>query len=61
MTTGGFQRGGTYVVAGGHGGLGRGLSAELARRYGARVVWLGRRAEDAEIATGLAELRAAGG
>ena len=45
MTPGGFRRGGVYVVAGGHGGLGRGLSLELARRYGARVAWLGRRAE----------------
>ena len=61
MTPGGFRRGGVYVVAGGHGGLGRGLSLELARRYGARVAWLGRRAEDAEIAAGLAELGAAGG
>ena len=61
MTPGGFRRGGVYVVAGGHGGLGRGLSLELARRYGARVAWLGRRGEDAEIAAGLAELGAAGG
>lgn len=61
MNAYGFKRGGVYLVAGGAGGLGRTLSLYLARNYGAKLAWLGRRAEDAEIAAGRAEVVAAGG
>ncbi|KKY08582.1 SDR family NAD(P)-dependent oxidoreductase, partial [Xanthomonas phaseoli] len=44
-----FRPGGVYVIVGGAGELGQVLSEHLVRQYGARVVWLGRRAEDATI------------
>ncbi|MEV4517107.1 SDR family NAD(P)-dependent oxidoreductase, partial [Dactylosporangium sp. NPDC049525] len=48
-TGGGFRRGGVYVVVGGAGGVGVAFSEYVARVYGARLVWLGRRNLDAEI------------
>ncbi|WP_437836519.1 SDR family NAD(P)-dependent oxidoreductase [Sorangium sp. So ce1153] len=44
-----FRRGGVYVVLGGAGRLGEALSEYLIRTYGARMVWIGRRALDADI------------
>ncbi|MEU7305621.1 SDR family NAD(P)-dependent oxidoreductase, partial [Streptomyces sp. NPDC007206] len=44
-----FRRDGVYVLIGGAGDLGVRLSEHLVRRYGAHVVWVGRRAEDAAI------------
>ncbi|HEY1110353.1 MAG TPA: SDR family NAD(P)-dependent oxidoreductase, partial [Opitutaceae bacterium] len=61
MSAQGFKHGGVYVLAGGAGGLGRTLSLYLARRYGARVAWLGRRVEDDAIAAARTEVAAAGG
>lgn len=49
------------MIAGGAGGLGRTLSLYLARTYGARLAWFGRRAEDAEVIAARAEVTAAGG
>ncbi|OHX19451.1 SDR family NAD(P)-dependent oxidoreductase [Chromobacterium sphagni] len=45
-----FRQGGVYVVIGGAGGVGEAFSEHLIRRYQARMVWIGRRAYDAEIA-----------
>ena len=56
-----LREGGCYVILGGAGGLGRVLSRHLAERWGARLVWLGRRAEDEDIRAALAEVRVAGG
>ncbi|MDA0704507.1 MAG: SDR family NAD(P)-dependent oxidoreductase, partial [Proteobacteria bacterium] len=56
-----LREGGCYVILGGAGGLGRVLSRHLAERWRARLVWIGRRAEDGEIRAALAEVRAAGG
>ncbi|GGP81511.1 hypothetical protein GCM10010185_64360 [Saccharothrix coeruleofusca] len=44
-----FRRGGVYVLVGGAGDLGVVLSDHLARTHGARLVWVGRRAEDDAI------------
>ncbi|MBT6119011.1 MAG: SDR family NAD(P)-dependent oxidoreductase, partial [Rhodospirillaceae bacterium] len=52
---------GCCVILGGAGGLGRVLSRHLAERRQARLVWIGRRAEDDAIRAALAEVRAAGG
>jgi polyketide synthase PksN len=56
----GFREDGVYVIAGGAGGLGVALSEHLIRRYGARVAWLGRRAQDARIDAAIAALSAFG-
>jgi polyketide synthase PksM len=47
---------GVYVVIGGAGGLGEVFSEHLIRRHGARMVWIGRRAADEEIASRLDRL-----
>ncbi|MFI1761426.1 SDR family NAD(P)-dependent oxidoreductase [Streptomyces sp. NPDC020800] len=44
-----YRRGGTYVVIGGAGGIGEVWTERLIRDYGAHVVWIGRREEDAAI------------
>jgi polyketide synthase PksN len=41
-----YRQGGVYVLIGGAGGLGEVFTEHLIRRYGAHVIWLGRRAED---------------
>ena len=41
-----YRSGGVYVILGGAGGIGEAYSEHLIRRHGARIVWLGRRAED---------------
>ncbi|MFJ4966514.1 SDR family NAD(P)-dependent oxidoreductase [Streptomyces sp. NPDC088729] len=53
-----YRRGGVYVVIGGAGGLGEQWTRHVVRRYGAHVVWIGRRPQDASIQ---AKLDAAGG
>ncbi len=55
-----FKQGGLYVIVGGAGGLGRAISAHLMRRYGARIVWIGRSARDAGIERQLAALPSGG-
>ena len=49
------------VISGGAHGLGRALALELARRYHGRLVLLGRRPIDDQIAALIGELRATGG
>lgn len=46
---GAIREGGTYVIAGGAGGIGLTISELLARNYHARVIWLGRRPLDEAI------------
>ncbi|MCH4875290.1 SDR family NAD(P)-dependent oxidoreductase [Pseudomonas sp. TMW22091] len=55
-----YREGGVYVVVGGAGGLGVVLSDYLIRRYGAQMVWLGRRAEDELITQQRTRLAALG-
>ena len=50
----GFRREGVYVVIGGAGGVGEVLTHHLIGRYDARVIWIGRRAADDDIAKKLA-------
>ncbi|WP_262704979.1 MULTISPECIES: SDR family NAD(P)-dependent oxidoreductase [Streptomyces] len=56
-----FRRGGTYLLVGGAGGLGRAVARHLARQYAARLVLIGRRPLDQLPDTLLSELREAGG
>lgn len=56
-----WRKGGHYLIVGGAGGIGQVLSQDLARRHGAKVTWIGRRARDGSIDTGLAAIREAGG
>ncbi len=44
-----YKQGGVYVVLGGAGGLGEVWSRWMIERYAAKIIWLGRRAEDADI------------
>ncbi|MFD0431962.1 KR domain-containing protein [Streptomyces zhihengii] len=50
-----LRQGGTYVVVGGAGALGTVISEYLIRRYGARMVWLGRRPRDARVEAAIAQ------
>ncbi|WP_330276270.1 SDR family NAD(P)-dependent oxidoreductase [Lentzea sp. NBC_00516] len=47
--TSAIRRGGVYVLIGGAGDLGVVLTEHLARTHGARVVWVGRRAENDDL------------
>ena len=53
-----YRDGGVYLVIGGAGGIGAVWSQHLIRQHRARVVWIGRRALDAQIAAKLDELTA---
>jgi acyl transferase domain-containing protein/acyl carrier protein len=55
-----YRDGGVYVVAGGGGGIGAAWTEHVIRTHGARVVWLGRRAEDETIRSGIARLAEVG-
>ncbi len=59
--TGGFRRGGVYLLAGGLGEVGRRFAVELARRFAARLVVLGRRPAGEVVDRLAAGVRAAGG
>ncbi|MET4727079.1 acyl transferase domain-containing protein/acyl carrier protein/SAM-dependent methyltransferase [Lysobacter enzymogenes] len=59
-TDGGFREDGVYLIVGGAGGVGEVFTEHLLRRYRARVVWVGRRPADAQIAAKLARLAALG-
>ncbi|NNC24889.1 KR domain-containing protein, partial [Salinisphaera sp. USBA-960] len=59
-TDGGFREDGVYLTVGGAGGVGEVFTEHLLRRYRARVVWVGRRPADAQIAAKLARLAALG-
>ncbi|MEJ2125518.1 MAG: SDR family NAD(P)-dependent oxidoreductase, partial [Alphaproteobacteria bacterium] len=51
-----YRRGGVYVVIGGAGGIGEVWSEHMIRRYGAQIVWIGRRAPDDAIEAKLERL-----
>ncbi|WP_368313902.1 SDR family NAD(P)-dependent oxidoreductase [Luteibacter sp. CQ10] len=55
-----YRDGGVYVIVGGAGGLGEVFSEHLVRHHRARVVWIGRRAEDDDIAARIRRLGAVG-
>ncbi|QMU78259.1 SDR family NAD(P)-dependent oxidoreductase [Streptacidiphilus sp. PB12-B1b] len=55
-----YKEGGVYVVLGGAGGIGRLWSEDLIRRYGAQVVWIGRREKDTGIQAEIDRLAALG-
>ncbi|MGW1409041.1 SDR family NAD(P)-dependent oxidoreductase [Streptomyces sp. NPDC002403] len=44
-----YREGGVYVVIGGAGGLGTVWTRHVVQRYGAHVIWIGRRPQDASI------------
>jgi len=44
-----YQKHGVYVVIGGAGGLGAAWSQYMIHRYQAQIIWLGRRAQDADL------------
>ncbi len=56
-----FKRGGTYFIVGGAGGIGYQLSRHLAAEHQARLVWVGRREEDAQIREQMREVERLGG
>lgn len=56
-----FKTRGSYVLLGGNGTVGRRLSRALAERAGARLIWLGRRALDADTEKEMAEIERLGG
>jgi FkbH-like protein len=56
-----FREGVTCLVLGGAGGLGFAFSEHLARSRKAKLVWLGRRAEDDAIRAKIARIRELGG
>ncbi|MGL6097414.1 MAG: beta-ketoacyl reductase, partial [Fimbriiglobus sp.] len=60
-TRAGFRRGGVYLLSGGLGEVGRRLAVELARRFAARLVVIGRRPGGDDAARLAAAVRAAGG
>ncbi|MCH0540318.1 SDR family NAD(P)-dependent oxidoreductase [Streptomyces sp. MUM 203J] len=55
-----YREGGVYVVIGGAGGLGEAWTRHVTENHGARVVWLGRRPQDASIEARLHAARGRG-
>ena len=55
-----YRAGGVYVVIGGAGGIGNAWSRFMIREHGARLVWIGRRAEDDAVRTVLDALGTVG-
>ncbi|MBW8688280.1 SDR family NAD(P)-dependent oxidoreductase [Chitinophaga rhizophila] len=55
-----YRQGGVYVVIGGAGRLGCAWSEYMISRYQARIIWIGRRAQDAEITASIQNLSAIG-
>ncbi|MEO9614006.1 MAG: SDR family NAD(P)-dependent oxidoreductase [Nitratireductor sp.] len=55
-----YRRGGVYVVLGGAGGIGEVWSEYMIRTYQAQVIWIGRRAKNAEIQSKIDRLAALG-
>lgn len=56
-----FRDGGVYLILGGAGGLGLALSRHLARAHRAKLVWIGRSAENDSIRERMAAVRGDGG
>ncbi|WP_162002409.1 SDR family NAD(P)-dependent oxidoreductase [Streptomyces sp. CB01881] len=55
-----YKEGGVYVVLGGAGGIGELWSEDVIRRFGAQVVWIGRREKDDAIQRKIDRLGALG-
>ncbi|GAB7028627.1 hypothetical protein JCM4914_00880 [Streptomyces platensis subsp. malvinus] len=55
-----YRESGVYVVIGGAGGLGEAWTRHVVETYGARVVWIGRRPQDAAIEARLNGIRGRG-
>ncbi|MGW1784018.1 SDR family NAD(P)-dependent oxidoreductase [Streptomyces sp. NPDC002143] len=55
-----YREGGVYVVIGGAGGIGEAWTRYVAENHGARVVWIGRRPQDATIEARLHAVRGRG-
>lgn len=55
-----IKKGGTYVILGGAGGIGKVTTNFLASQYNAQVIWLGRRAADEKIIQSQDEIAAIG-
>lgn len=56
-----FRNHGVYLIIGGAGNAGAALSLYLARQYGARCIWIGRRPADEKIEQQAGRVRTAGG
>ncbi|MET9831652.1 amino acid adenylation domain-containing protein [Streptomyces sp. NPDC006385] len=56
-----YRQGGTYLLLGGTGGIGRVLSEDLARRFRANLVWISRSEPGPEQKRSIARVREAGG
>jgi len=56
-----FRQGGVYLILGGAGNVGFQLSLHLARNFGAKLLWIGRRPVDAKIAAHLDQIHQSGG
>jgi natural product biosynthesis luciferase-like monooxygenase protein len=56
-----FRQGGVYLILGGAGSVGFHLSLYLARKFGAKLLWVGRRPLDSEIEEHTEQIRLAGG
>jgi NAD(P)-dependent dehydrogenase (short-subunit alcohol dehydrogenase family) len=56
-----FRQGGVYLILGGAGSVGFHLSLYLARRFGAKLLWVGRRPLDSQIEAHADQIRLAGG
>ncbi|QYF93466.1 SDR family NAD(P)-dependent oxidoreductase [Massilia sp. PAMC28688] len=60
VATPAYRQGGTYVVIGGAGGIGEAWSRHMIETYQANIVWIGRRACDAQIQARIDALAAIG-
>ncbi|WP_406725447.1 SDR family NAD(P)-dependent oxidoreductase [Streptomyces sp. GD-15H] len=56
-----YRQGGTYLLLGGTGGIGRVLSEDLARRFRANLVWISRSEPGPDQERSIARVREAGG
>ncbi|AHC73995.1 ptzD [Candidatus Endolissoclinum faulkneri L5] len=56
-----LDKGSVVLILGGAGGIGQAISFDLARRYSARIVWIGRRAENDNIRAAKDKVKAVGG
>ncbi|AFX99663.1 ptzD [Candidatus Endolissoclinum faulkneri L2] len=56
-----LDTGSVVLILGGAGGIGQAISFDLAQRYAARIVWIGRRKENDDIRAAKDRVKAAGG
>ncbi|MEJ2125737.1 MAG: SDR family NAD(P)-dependent oxidoreductase, partial [Alphaproteobacteria bacterium] len=55
-----YRHGGVYIVLGGAGDIGAAWSKHMIARYGAKIIWVGRREKDAQIEAKLERLAQSG-